>query len=173
MRQLFEAAVSWSYDSPAKGGLHHAHYPGRVANRMDLLKWTSRAAAPVFAIMLCGSNSTRAAASQSQIPCAGSFGCQRIHVILNKHDDKLDGLEEICFMEKLITRKEAAEILGISIATLDAARNNGLISYVQYVQNGCVYFTSAGLQEYIAKCTHRAKPAEKNATYRKPRRAGV
>ena len=23
MRQLFEAAVSWSYDSPAKGGLHH------------------------------------------------------------------------------------------------------------------------------------------------------
>ena len=57
-------------------------------------------------------------------------------------------------MEKLITRKEAAEILGISIATLDAARNNGLISYVQYVQNGCVYFTSAGLHEYIAKCTH-------------------
>ena len=56
-------------------------------------------------------------------------------------------------MEKLITRKEAAEILGISIATLDAARNNGLISYVQYVQNGCVYFTAAGLQEYIAKST--------------------
>ena len=57
MRQPFEAAVSWSYDSPAKGGLHHAHYPGRVANRIVLLKWTSRAAAPVFAIMLCGSNS--------------------------------------------------------------------------------------------------------------------
>ena len=75
--------------------------------------------------------------------------------------------------EQLKQAKEAAEILGISIATLDAARNNGLISYVQYVQNGCVYFTSAGLQEYIAKCTHRAKPAEKNATYRKPRRAGV
>ena len=61
-------------------------------------------------------------------------------------------------MEKLITRKEAARILGISIATLDAARNNGLISYVQYVQNGCVYFTDMGLQEYIAKCTHRANP---------------
>ena len=28
-------------------------------------------------------------------------------------------------------------------------------------------------QEHIAKCTHRAKPAEKNATYRKPRRVGV
>ena len=64
-------------------------------------------------------------------------------------------------MEKLISRKEAAKILGISIATLDAARSSGLISYVQYVQNGCVYFTDAGLQEYIAKCTHRAKPVEK------------
>ena len=53
-------------------------------------------------------------------------------------------------MEKLFTRKEAAKILGISIATLDTARNNGLISYVQYVQNGCVYFTDASLQEYIA-----------------------
>ena len=39
-------------------------------------------------------------------------------------------------MEKLISRKEAAKLLGISIATLDAARNSGLISYVQYVQNG-------------------------------------
>ncbi len=54
---------------------------------------------------------------QNQIPCVASFGCQRIHVALNKHDDKLgDRLEEICFKEKLITRKEAAEILGISIA---------------------------------------------------------
>ena len=64
-------------------------------------------------------------------------------------------------MEKLISRKEAAKLLGISIATLDAARNSGLISYVQYVQNGCVYFTDAGLQEYIAKCTHRAKASGK------------
>ena len=74
-------------------------------------------------------------------------------------------------MEKLFTRKEAAKILGISIATLDTARNNGLISYVQYVQNGCVYFTDEGLREYVAKCTHRAKPIEKSATYRKPRSA--
>lgn len=73
-------------------------------------------------------------------------------------------------MEKLITRKEAAQILGISIATLDAARSNGQISYVQYVPNGCVFFTDAGLQEYIAKCTHRAKPEEKPGfTYRKIR----
>ena len=29
-------------------------------------------------------------------------------------------------MEKLITRKEAAKILGISLTTLDEARNSGL-----------------------------------------------
>ena len=50
-------------------------------------------------------------------------------------------------MEKLITRREAAKLLGISISTLDEARNNGLISYIQYVPNGCVYFTDTGLQE--------------------------
>lgn len=71
-------------------------------------------------------------------------------------------------MNKLISRKEAAKILGISLATLDAARNNGLISYVQYVENGCVYFTETGLQEYIAKSTHRARPIEKRTTYRTP-----
>jgi hypothetical protein len=72
-------------------------------------------------------------------------------------------------MERLITRKEAAQILGISIATLDAARQNGHISYVQYVPNGCVYFTDSCLQEYITNCTHRAKPIEKIQTFRKPR----
>ena len=72
-------------------------------------------------------------------------------------------------MEKLITRREAAKLLGISISTLDEARNNGLISYIQYVPNGCVYFTDTGLQEYIAKCTHRATPMEKRTTYRNVR----
>ena len=64
-------------------------------------------------------------------------------------------------MDKLITRKEAAQLLGVSLATLDEARNNGLISYIQYVPNGCVYFTDTGLQEYIAKSIHKAKPLEK------------
>lgn len=73
-------------------------------------------------------------------------------------------------MEQLFTRKEAAKMLGISITTLDAARSNGQISYVQYVPNGCVYFTNASIQEYIAKNTHKAKPAEIRATYRKPRK---
>ena len=58
-------------------------------------------------------------------------------VALNKHDDKLDRLEEICFMEKLITRKEAAEILGISIATSTSEyvvsnRDGEPLSYTQF-----------------------------------------
>lgn len=72
-------------------------------------------------------------------------------------------------MEKVISRKEAAKLLGISLATLDEARNNGLISFVEYVPNGCVYFTDSGLQEYVAKSTHRAKPMEKRTTYRNVR----
>lgn len=72
-------------------------------------------------------------------------------------------------MEKLYTRKEAAEILGISLTTLDAAKNSGLISYIQYVENGCVYYTETGIQEYIARSTHRAKPLENKTTYRKKR----
>lgn len=73
-------------------------------------------------------------------------------------------------MEKLITRKEAAKLLGISLTTLDEARNNGLISYVQYVPNGSVYFTDAALQEYIAKCTYRAKPSENKDSFRNVRK---
>ena len=72
-------------------------------------------------------------------------------------------------MEKLFTRKEAARLLGISIATLDAARTNGLIAFVQYVENGCVYFTEMGIQEYIARSTHRAKPIDNSTTYRNRR----
>ena len=65
-------------------------------------------------------------------------------------------------MEKLFTRKEAAGILGISLATLDVARNSGQITYVQYVENGCVFFTEAGIQEFIARSTHRAVPKKEN-----------
>ncbi len=73
-------------------------------------------------------------------------------------------------MDKLITRKEAAKRLGISLATLDAARQTGQISFIQYVPNGCVYFTNTALQEYVAKYTRRAKPTENTTTYRKPRK---
>lgn len=73
-------------------------------------------------------------------------------------------------MEKLIRRKDAAKTLGISITTLDEARNSGTISYIQYVPNGCVYFTETALQEYMARCTCRALPnGNVPYTYRRPR----
>ena len=57
-------------------------------------------------------------------------------------------------MDRVLTKKEAAKLLGISPATLDIARKNGLISYIQYVENGTVYFTEAGLKNYVAWATH-------------------
>ena len=65
-------------------------------------------------------------------------------------------------MEKLISRKEAAKILGISVTALDQARSCDHITCVQYVENGCVYFTERALQEYVARCTHRARPLDNN-----------
>ena len=63
-------------------------------------------------------------------------------------------------MEKLYTRREAASLLGISLGTLDAAKAKGQISYVQYKENGSVFYTEFGLQEYIAKATHPARPRD-------------
>ncbi len=73
-------------------------------------------------------------------------------------------------MEKLYSRKEACDVLGISMSTLDAARATGLLAYVQYLEGGCVYFTEAALMEYIARNTHRAKPKNYNTTSRRKRK---
>lgn len=73
-------------------------------------------------------------------------------------------------MKELISRKDAARMLGISVKTLDKARIDGLIAYVQFTGNGCVFFTEAALEEYVAKKTHRSKPAEKpKETFRRKR----
>ena len=71
-------------------------------------------------------------------------------------------------MEKLYTRREPASMLGISLTSLDTARNTGAIAFIQYVPNGSVFFTEEALQEYIAKHTYQAKPEERRVTYRKP-----
>ena len=73
-------------------------------------------------------------------------------------------------MEKLLTRKEAAALLGISLATLDSARTGGQIAFVQYVENGCVYFTESGIREYIARSTHRVKAQSTSELIQRPRR---
>lgn len=58
----------------------------------------------------------------------------------------------------LLTRKEAAERLGISTVTLDSERAKGRIAYIQKVPGGKVFFKEEFLEEYIARATHQARP---------------
>lgn len=60
-------------------------------------------------------------------------------------------------MEKLYTRKEAAKFLGIGLTTLDEARAKRLISYVQYTENGKVFFCESDLEEFVARNRHVAR----------------
>ena len=60
-----------SYDSRASGDLLCSHRQG-AWQMWRKLRNINRKRLPLSV--------------QNQIPCAGSFGCQRIHVILNKHD---------------------------------------------------------------------------------------
>lgn len=72
-------------------------------------------------------------------------------------------------MEKLLNRREATQILGISLATLDTIRKKGQIEFIQHGPNSKVFFTEGGLQEYLAKSTHRVKPERQaGETYRRP-----
>lgn len=73
-------------------------------------------------------------------------------------------------MSKLLTRKQAAEILGISLNTLDAERMSGRLAYIQRKPGGKVWITEAALEEYLARGTHQARPERSvQGTYRKQR----
>ncbi len=70
----------------------------------------------------------------------------------------------------LITRKQAAEQLGISTSVLDEIRMAGQIGYVQRKANCRVFFRQSDLDSYVARCTHQARPERALvATYRKRR----
>lgn len=72
---------------------------------------------------------------------------------------------------KLLTRKEAAEALGISLQLLDDARSTRQITYVQR-RPGCkVMFREEDLEAYVARCTQPARPLHVVQTYRNRRRA--
>ena len=73
-------------------------------------------------------------------------------------------------MNKLLTRKQAAEILGISLTTLDLERTSGRLAYIQRKPGGKVWITEAALQEYLARGTHQVRPERAvQGTYRKQR----
>lgn len=58
----------------------------------------------------------------------------------------------------LLTRKEAAARLGISICTLDAERAGGHLAYIQRKPGGKVWITDEAIAEYLARATHPARP---------------
>ena len=73
-------------------------------------------------------------------------------------------------MEALMTREQAAQQLGISTDTLDRLRKAGKIAFVQHVTGGKVWFSEQALAEFLARCTHPARPeAPTQGTYRKRR----
>lgn len=74
-------------------------------------------------------------------------------------------------MGTLLTRKEVAARLGISLVTLDAERNEGRLAYIQRRPGGKVWITEDALAEYLTRATHAAKPAIHftGTTYRKRR----
>ena len=77
---------------------------------------------------------------------------------------------------ELLTRKQAAERLGITLVTLDCERAAGKLEYIQQKRGGKVWITEEAIKAYLARGTHSALP-EKPAritspyqTYRKQRK---
>ena len=58
----------------------------------------------------------------------------------------------------LLTRKEAAARLGMSLPTLDAERSSGRLAYIQRKPGSKVWITEEAIAEYLARATHQARP---------------
>jgi len=71
----------------------------------------------------------------------------------------------------LLTRKEAAARLGISLPTLDAERISGRLAYIQRKPGCKVWITETAIEEYLARATHPARPERPASagTYRRRR----
>lgn len=61
-------------------------------------------------------------------------------------------------MPTLLTRKEAAARLGMSLVTLDAERSGGHLAYIQRKPGGKVWITEEAIAEYLARATHQVRP---------------
>ena len=52
---------------------------------------------------------------------------------------------------KLYSRKEAAQMLGVGLTTLDKLRNTGRLGYYQAVPGGKVQFTQQQLDTFLSR----------------------
>lgn len=64
-------------------------------------------------------------------------------------------------MPVLLSRKEAAARLGISVDLLDQERSSGHLAYIQRKPGGKVWVTEEAIAEYLARATHQARPQMK------------
>lgn len=69
----------------------------------------------------------------------------------------------------LLTRKEAAARLGISVDLLDQERRTGRLAYIQRKPGSKVWITEEAITEYLARITHPARPEHRMTgwTYRR------
>lgn len=58
----------------------------------------------------------------------------------------------------LMTRKEAAAKLGISVDLLDQERSAGRLAYIQRKPGCKVWITDEAIAEYLARATRQARP---------------
>ena len=58
----------------------------------------------------------------------------------------------------LLTRKEAAARLGVSVELLDQERRSGRLTYIQRKPGSKVWITEEAIAEYLARATHQARP---------------
>ncbi len=74
-------------------------------------------------------------------------------------------------MSNLLTRKEAAARLGISLVTLDEECRAKRMTYIQRAPNCKVLFRESDLDAWLARCTHQALPVQvlDRPTYRRKR----
>ena len=73
-------------------------------------------------------------------------------------------------MEKLLSRKEAADRLGVTQRTLDSYREQGLLAYIQHKPNGRVMIQEEAIEEFLARGNHPVAPLTNRPTYRKRRK---
>ena len=59
--------------------------------------------------------------------------------------------------ERLFTREQAAERLGISLSTLDAEKKSGNLGYIQRKRRGKVWITEQHIQDYLNQWNHDRK----------------
>ena len=67
----------------------------------------------------------------------------------------------------LMTRKEAAARLGISVDLLDQERSAGRLAYIQQKPGSKVWIPEESIAEYLARATHQARPEMKTIRRRR------